>query len=297
VAEPPPPPSPPPPLPPGSSEPLREPAEIDITVAHGARVYDYLLGGKSNFAVDRETAELQSAAIGGLDRARTAVQAQRAFLGRAVRYVASEAGVRQFLDLGTGIPAAGNVHEVVQAVAPGSRIVCVDNDPVVLAHAHSLLKSTSADATAYIDGDLRDVGSILDKVSATLDLSEPVAVVLVAVLHLLPDEDDPWGVVDQLLEAIPSGSHLVASHLTRDLLPTREILPGAIKSMGDAIPPSARFRFNSRSYDEIFRLFDSVKLVDPGLVRVEQWRPDGSGPPAPGGCVISAIYCGVGGKP
>jgi trans-aconitate methyltransferase len=281
----------PPPTPSAPDESRREPAEIDISVAHAARVYDYLLGGTDNFAVDREAAELQSAWIGGLDNARTAVQAQRAFLGRTMRYLAGEAGIRQFLDLGTGIPTAGNVHEVVQEVVPGARIVCVDNDTLVLAHAHSLLKSTSADATAYIDADLRDVESILTKAGATLDLTEPFAVVLVAVLHLLADEEDPWSIVGRLVEAMPTGSYLVVSHLTNDFFPEE------ITKMADAIPSSARFRFNLRTRDEVSRLFDGVELVEPGLVRVDQWHPDGTGPSSPNGQVIAAIYGGVGRKP
>jgi S-adenosyl methyltransferase len=278
------------PRPSGSDEPPREPAEIDISVAHAARVYDYLLGGSDNFAVDREAAELQAREIGGLDNARTAVRAQRAFLGRALRHLAGEAGIRQFLDIGTGIPTEGNVHQVVQAVAPGSRIVCVDNDTLVLAHAHAYMKATSAKATAYVDGDLRDVKLILTKASATLDLSKPFAVVLVAVLHLFADDEDPWAIVGQLVEAMPSGSYLVMSHLTNDFYPKE------ITRMADVIPDSARFRFNLRTYDQVSRFFDGVELVEPGLVPVDQWRPDGTGPPSDGR-IIAAIYGGVARKP
>jgi SAM-dependent methyltransferase len=269
---------------------LRAPAEIDITVAHSARVYDYLLGGDDNFAVDREAAERQAAEIGGLDRTRIALRAQRAFLGRTMRYLAGEVGIRQFLDLGTGIPSAGNVHEVVQAVTSGARVVYVDNDPVVLAHAHSLLKGPALDATDYIDGDLRDVETILARAGATLDLTKPTAVVLVAVLHLLCDQDDPWNVVARLVEAMAPGSYLVISHLTKDLVPE------PITKMADAIPNSARFRFNLRTYDEVTGLFKGTELVDPGLVRVDQWRPDGTGPRSPDGYVVASIYGGVGHK-
>jgi trans-aconitate methyltransferase len=281
------PPPPPPSLP--DDDPLRGPADIDITVAHSARVYDYLLGGTDNFAVDREAAELQAAAIGGVERTRLALQAQRAFLGRSMRYLAGDEGIRQFLDLGTGIPSSGNVHEVVQEVAPEARVVYVDNDPVVLAHAHSLLKD-APDTTAYVDGDLRDVESILTRAAATLDFDQPVAVVLVAVLHLFRDADDPWGIVARLAEALPTGSYLVMSHLTGDFVPE------PITNMAHAIPRSARFRFNLRSRDSIARFFDGVELVEPGLVRVDRWRPDGPRQFGPEGCVIAAIYGGVGRK-
>jgi hypothetical protein len=187
--------------------------DIDTTVAHPARVYDYWLGGKDNFAVDREAAE-------EVLRARPAillnVRSNRAFLARSVRYLAGQAGMRQFLDIGTGIPSANNTHEVAQSVAPEARIVYVDNDPIVLAHARALLTSTSG-LTAYIDADLHDTGTILAEAARTLDFTQPVAVMLIAVLHLIPDEDDPWGIVSALMRAVPSGSYLVITHPASDI--------------------------------------------------------------------------------
>ena len=189
------------------------PEGIDLTKPSAARMYDYYLGGKDNFAADRATAEQAMQSWGAV---RTAVRENRAFLGRAVRHLVSEAGIRQFLDIGTGLPSANNVHEVAQEVAPGCRVVYVDNDPIVLAHARVLLDSHPDGRTAYIDADLRDPAGILSDpvVSETLDLSQPVALMLVAILHFLTDEDDPAGIVAHLLDALPAGSYLVASHVT-----------------------------------------------------------------------------------
>jgi hypothetical protein len=278
-----------------ANDPLREPAEIDISVAHYARVYDYLLGGSDNFAVDREAAERQADAVGGLDAGRLAVRAQRAFLGRAVRYLVTEAGIRQFLDLGTGIPAANNVHQVAQQLAPESRIVYVDNDPIVLAHAHSLLRSSPEGATSYVDGDLRDPSAVLRQAANTLDFSQPIAVVMIAVLHLFHDEDDPHGIVTKLLEAVPSGSYLAVSHLAKD------ILPDEMAKMARATPRSAQYRLVMRTQDEISRFFDGLELVPPGLVRIDQWRTEPSRPAGRAGrngCgTPAAIYGAIGHKP
>jgi len=163
---------------------------IDTTVAHPSRMYDYLLGGVDHFAVDREAVDAAADAVGGMENARATVRANRVFLVRAVRWLAAQ-GVRQFLDIGTGIPTMENVHQVAQEAAPESRIVYVDNDPIVLAHAHTLLKSTAEGATAYVYGDLRDPEPILTEAARTLDLGRPVAVILVAITHFFPDADDP----------------------------------------------------------------------------------------------------------
>jgi SAM-dependent methyltransferase len=186
---------------------------FDPTKPHSARVYDYYLGGKDNFAADRETGHR---AMQSWPAVRTAVRENRAFLGRAVRYLAADAGIRQFLDIGTGLPSADNVHEVAQAVAPESCVVYVDNDPIVLAHARALLTSVPEGCTAYIDADLRDPETLLasPEVAETLDLSRPVALMLVAVLHFLVDADDPGRVVATLLDALAPGSYLAASHVT-----------------------------------------------------------------------------------
>jgi hypothetical protein len=190
------------------------PAEIDTTVAHPARVYDYWLGGKDNFAADREAAERVLAVTPGL---RFRVQANRAFLARAVRFLATEAGIRQFLDIGTGIPTANNTHEVAQAAAPASRIVYVDNDPIVLAHARALLTSTPDGATAYLEADLRDPAAILTEAARTLDFEQPVALMLIGVLHLVQDSEDPYGLVARYLAALQHGSYLAISHPASDI--------------------------------------------------------------------------------
>ena len=191
---------------------------LDTSRPHPARVYDYLIGGKSNFAADRALAEKMLQETPGL---RTAARENRAFLGRAVQYLAGEAGVRQFLDIGTGLPTVDNVHEVAQRIAPESRVVYADNDPMVLAHARELLTSAPEGRTAYVHADLRDPARILadPRVRDVLDFGRPVALVLVAVLHFLPDEDKPAEVVAALLDALPSGSYLVASHTALDHAP------------------------------------------------------------------------------
>ena len=188
--------------------------EIDTSVAHIARVYDYWLGGKDNFAPDRAAAE---AAMREDPNVVEGVRGNRAFLARAVRYLAGQAGIRQFLDIGTGIPAADNTHEVAQDLAPGSRVVYVDNDPIVLAHARALLTSATEGATAYLDQDLRNVGEIVRAAGATLDFSQPVAVMLIGILHCIPDEDDPARIIRRLMDAVPAGSYLAISHPANDL--------------------------------------------------------------------------------
>jgi S-adenosyl methyltransferase len=191
------------------TEPDSAPPEIDVTKAHPARMYDYFLGGKDNFAADRAVAAQVLDSWGSV---RTAVRENRAFLGRAVRYLAREAGISQFLDIGTGLPSANNVHEVAQAVNPEARVVYADNDPIVLTHARALLASGPKGVTTYLDADIRDPKAILsDPVTReTLDFSRPIGLILVAVLHFLPDEDEPRRIVQTLVDALPSGSYLVA---------------------------------------------------------------------------------------
>ncbi|MGH3264356.1 MAG: SAM-dependent methyltransferase, partial [Trebonia sp.] len=189
------------------------PRGIDISMPHPARMYDYYLGGKDNFAIDRETAE---AALKSWPTGPIAARENRGFLARAVRYLAGDVGIRQFLDIGTGLPSASNTHEVAQEVAPDSRVVYADNDPLVLAHARALLTSTPAGRTAYIEADLREPEKILANpaVRETLDFGRPVALMLVAILHFFTDEEDPGGIVTTLLAALPPGSYLVASSLS-----------------------------------------------------------------------------------
>jgi hypothetical protein len=236
---------------------------IDTSVAHPARVYDYWLGGKDNFAADRVAGDRVLAATPGLGYR---VRANRAFLGRTVRYLASGAGVRQFLDLGTGIPSADNTHEVAQTVAPQARVVYVDNDPIVLRHAQALLRTAPGGATTYIEADLRDPQPILRQAATTLDFSQPVAVMLLGVLHLVSDEDDPWEIVTTLMDAVPPGSYLVISHPALDISEA-QAEGQRVYNQNVATPQRLRTR------DEVARFFAGLELVPPGLVQVHQWRP------------------------
>jgi S-adenosyl methyltransferase len=263
------------------------PAEIDTTKPHPARMYDYYLGGKNHFAADRETAKKMLAAA---PHARTGARENRAFLGRAVRYLASEAGIRQFLDIGTGLPTTNNVHEVAQAAVPSARVVYVDNDPLVLAHARALLTSSLDGRTAYIQGDLRSPEAILASpvVREVLDFSQPIALILVAVLHFMPDEFKPAATMTALLDSLPSGSYLAASHATLETLPGAAAATRAYQSAG--VP------MQLRSADEFAELaFTGLELVPPGVVLVSEWRPSGTGPrPTP---AEVNVYGGVARKP
>jgi hypothetical protein len=261
---------------------------IDTSQPHAARMYDYFLGGKDHFAVDRETAQKAMESWRGV---RTAVRENRAFLGRAVRYLVAEAGIRQFLDIGTGLPSANNVHEVAQAIVPECRVVYVDNDPVVLAHARVLLTGSPQGRTAYIEADLRQPESILSSATVrdALDFSQPVALMLVAILHFLTDSDDPAGIVATLVDALPSGSYLVASHVSPELDPEGV---GGLERVYRAggVPAQAR------PVDDFTELaFPGLGMVDPGVVLVSEWRPDGTGPrPLP---AEVSWYGGVARKP
>jgi hypothetical protein len=267
-----------------------EPPDVDGSVARPARVYDYVLGGRDNFAADREVAQHASAAgEGGLDHARAAVKADREFLGRAVRYLVAEAGVRQLLDVGTGIPREDNVHEIAQEIAPESRIVYVDDDAVVLAHAHRLRSSTAQGATAYLDADHREIDEVLRQVPRTLDMSQPIAVTLFGTLQHVIDDDRPHEVVSRLLGAVPSGSYLAVSHLTSDVM-TEEVTEAA-KRINES---GTGFRLIVRSGEEIARFFDGLDLVEPGLVTVDKWRPDDT--TASGGWDVP-YYGAIGRKP
>jgi len=247
---------------------------VDVTVAHPARRYDYWLGGKDNFPADRESGDAVAAAFPTI---RTAVVENRRFLGRAVRFLAEDAGIDQFLDIGTGIPAADNTHEVAQRIVPSSRVVYVDNDPIVLAHARALLTSHHADgATAYIDADLRDPAKILadPALPGTLDLSRPVALMLLAVLHFVFDEHRPYDLVGRLVDSLAPGSYLVMSHTTNDLMSaeTRAKVEAVTASQGGYQP---------RTRAEFARFFEGFDLVEPGLVPITDWRADGEPPPRP----------------
>jgi len=239
-------------------------AQLDTSVASIARIYDYWLGGKDNFAVDREAAE---AMIQNYPDIVTGVRKNRAFLGRAVHYLAAEAGIRQFLDIGTGLPSSNNTHEVAQKTAPESRIVYVDNDPIVLNHAQALLTSTREGACAYVDADLRDAGKILQEATSTLDFTQPVAVCLIMILQFIPDEDDPWQIVRALMDAVPPGSYLTVAHPASDV--DLDIAP-AFRQLNTRMGPT---QVVARSHQQVARFFDGLDLVDPGLVQLHRWRP------------------------
>jgi hypothetical protein len=251
------------------------PPEIDTSRPHPARIYDYGLGGKNHFAADREVADK---VIESWPAVRTAGRENRAFLGRTVRYLAAAEGIRQFLDIGTGLPTTNNVHEVAQDVAPSSRVVYADNDPLVLAHAQALLTSAPAGRTAYIQADLRAPEEILSSpvVRSVIDFDQPLALMLVAVLHFVQDEDKPAEIIEVLLDALPPGSYLVASHVTGEHDPTG---PAA----GQRAYRESRMRAQLRDSDVFARLaFSGLELVPPGVVLVSEWRPEGDGPrPAP----------------
>jgi S-adenosyl methyltransferase len=259
------------PEPEGADPTDRTPPEIDVSHPHAARMYDYYLGGKDHFEADRTTAEK---ALQSWSSVRTGVRENRAFLGRAVRYLAAEAGIRQFLDIGTGLPSANNVHEVAQSVAPESRVVYVDNDPIVLAHAKALLTGTPEGRTAFIEADLRDPVTILGHPTTreVLDFDRPLALLLVAVLHFIPDRDDPRTIVRTLVDALPSGSYVVASHVTPEHDP--ESVHGLEESYCTAgVPAQAR-----PMEDFVQLVFDGLELVEPGVEIVSDWRPETSGP-------------------
>jgi hypothetical protein len=263
------------------------PPEINTNVAHSARVYNYWLGGKDNFAADRA---LGDAIIKAVPSTVFGARANRAFLGRAVRYLATEAGIRQFLDIGTGIPTADNTHEVAQATAPDSRVLYVDNDPIVLAHARALMTSHPVGSTAFIHADLRDPDKILNdpKLRATLDLGRPVALMLIAVLHFLTDGDNPQGIVRTLLDALPSGSYLTITHLTADFVSPEEA------AVAEAAGRDAGVTYAPRSQAEITEFFSGLDLVDPGVVPLLAWRPDGGAPENPR---AASVYAAIGRKP
>jgi hypothetical protein len=248
----------------GDTSPAQEQRVIDTTVAHSARVHDYWLGGKDNFAADRAAGDAVMEAYPGIVMS---VRANRAFLARAVRFLAAEAGIRQFLDIGTGIPAANNTHEVAHSAASSCRVVYVDYDPVVLTHARALLTSSAPGAIDYIDADLRDPQTILRHAARTLDFSRPVAVMLIAIMHLIVDEDDPYGLVGQLLDAVPGGSYLALSQVASDI--QAEQMAEAAKRYNRLARETQRHRNRA----EVARFFDGLDLVEPGLVPVQQWRP------------------------
>jgi SAM-dependent methyltransferase len=264
----------------------RIPPEINTNVPQSARVYDYWLGGKDHFPADRALGDAIAAALPTI---RTQVRAQRAFLGRAVRYLTRDAGVRQFLDIGTGIPSAGNVHDVAQEIAPESRVLYVDNDPIVLAHARALMSGTPQGSVAFIQADLREPEAILGDpaVAGTLDLAEPVGLVLIGVMHHLRDDDDPRRIVATLVDALAPGSYLVLSQTTPDFDPDAMGALAAASEQG-GIPNVPRSLADTEPF------FAGLELVEPGLVPMGDWRPDPGAEREPG--AVHA-YGGVARKP
>ncbi|MGA4989558.1 SAM-dependent methyltransferase [Nonomuraea bangladeshensis] len=262
---------------------MSAPPGINPNIPHSARVYDYWLGGKDNFEADRRVAEATMAAVPGV---RESARNNRAFLGRAVRHL-TRLGVRQFLDLGTGIPSQGNTHEVAQAEAPESRVVYVDNDPIVMTHARALLTSTEEGRTAYLEADVRDPAAILEhpEVREIIDFSQPVALMMVAILMHISDADDPAGLVKAYADALPTGGYLVLSHLTLDLVP-----PRTAEDYLAATAHQAMHR-TPRTGEQIARYFDGFDLVEPGLVAVSEWHDTPLFPDEP-----AWMYGGVGRK-
>jgi hypothetical protein len=244
--------------------------KIDTQVPHSARIWNYWLGGKDHYPVDAEAGEAFREIYPDIVEV---ARAARYFLARTVRYVAGEAGIRQFLDVGTGLPVADNTHEVAQRVAPESRIVYVDNDPLVLVHAQALLTSRPEGACAYVDADARDTRKVLDAAARTLDFSRPVSLMLVGILGHVSDDDEARSIVRQLVDALPPGSYLTLS----DGANTSKVREEAHQRYAQtgAVP------YHLRSPEQIRAFFDGLELLEPGIVPVSQWRPDPSpfGPP------------------
>jgi hypothetical protein len=240
-------------------------AGIDTTVSHSARIWDYWLGGKDNYQVDREVGDRIEEMLPDIVRQ---AREDRLFLGRVVRYLAGEAGIRQFLDIGTGLPTADNTHQVAQRVAPESKIVYVDNDPLVLAHARALLTSSPEGATDYIHADMHDPGTIIEGARQILDFGQPIAITMLGVLWHVMDNDEANAIVGQLMQAMPSGSYLALNHPTLEV--TGEKMATAIQYWNQyGTPPGTH-----RTPDQLARFFDGMDLIEPGVVSITRWRPD-----------------------
>ncbi|HEX5203407.1 SAM-dependent methyltransferase [Paractinoplanes rhizophilus] len=244
-------------------------ALLKTDVPHSARLWNYLLGGKDNFAADREAAEYALALMPELVQS---ARANREFLGRAVRFLAGEAGIRQFLDIGTGLPTAGNTHEIAQATAADSRIVYVDNDPMVLVHARALLTSTADGATDYVDADLRDTAKILADAEKTLDFGRPVAVILSGILNFVVDDAEAQAIVTRLVAAVPPGSYLVISH------PTEEVNGPAVRESMRQWNESGAAPITARTPAAIAAFCAGLEILPPGVVTCTAWRPDPAHP-------------------
>jgi O-methyltransferase involved in polyketide biosynthesis len=243
-------------------------SELRTDVSHSARVWNYWLGGTDHYPVDREVGDRVLSFVPALPRSAVA---DRRFLARAVRFLAGEAGIRQFLDIGSGLPTAENTHEVAQRTAPEARVVYVDHDPLVLRHAHALLTSTPEGATSYVQADARDPEKVLREAARTLDLDRPVAVTMLGVLNFVPDDGEAAGIVRRLMDAVPAGSHLVVSH------PTTEVDGEAMAAAVEYWNAQGSARMTLRSRAGLLRLFDGLHLLEPGVVSCARWRPDEAG--------------------
>ncbi|MFD7935053.1 SAM-dependent methyltransferase [Streptomyces sp. NPDC059755] len=237
---------------------------IDTSRPHTARIWNYWLGGRDNYEVDRVTGDRIRELHPGIG---AYARADRLFLGRAVRHLVTEAGVRQFLDVGTGLPTADNTHEVAQRLAPDSRIVYVDNDPLVLAHARALLTSTPEGRTDYLDEDLRNVDALLEHAAKTLDFDAPVALMLLGVVIFVGDDEDPYGLVRRLVDRLPAGSHLVLSHTVTS--PAMPDVDEAVTFWNEHGTP----KLTQRTPQDVARFFDGLELLEPGVVSCSRWRP------------------------
>jgi hypothetical protein len=238
---------------------------INVNVPHPARVYDCWLGGKDNYEADRRAA---AEAIEIFPKTVQSARSCRSFLSRVVRYLTNEAGIRQFLDLGSGLPSVRNVHEVAQSIAPESRVVYADNDPVVLVHAKALLTSSAEGATGYVQADIRDPGPILADAARTLDFAQPVAVMFLAVLHLITDAQDPGRIIQTVMDAVPPGSYLAIGHHTADIYPELSEFARRMSELNPDFPATLRGR------QQVTGLFAGLDLVEPGVVQISKWRPD-----------------------
>jgi len=257
---------------------------IDTTVPHSARIWNYWLGGKDNYAVDRMAGD-QTIAV--LPEIVDIARASREFLARVVRYLTADAGIRQFLDIGTGLPTANNTHEVAQRIAPSARVVYVDNDPLVLTHARALLVGSPEGATDYIDADARDVDTILRGAAATLDFSQPVAITMLGILPFIGDDAVATGIVTKLLAAVPAGSYLALTHSTSEVSGERVV--EAVRQWNQVAPTP----YTLRSPEQIAVFFDGLTMVEPGLVPCPRWRPD---PGDAAGARDMDEHCGLGRK-
>jgi hypothetical protein len=244
-------------------------SRLNTSVPHPARRYNYWLGGKDNFAADRESGDAVAALFPSI---RTAAIENRYFLRRAVELLAGDLGIRQFLDIGTGLPSADNTHEVAQRVAPESSVVYVDNDPLVMVHARALLNAApGAGPASYLEADVRSPEHILREAANHLDFRRPIGLMLIAVLHFIADEEDPHGIVSRLVSALPSGSYLVLSHSTADF-----VKPAAVHALRTGAIP-----VYLRTHDEIARFFDGLDVLDPGVVSISNWRAEHERQPRP----------------